>query len=124
LKQGEEGFAVRRNGETLQVLSPIDGIVSRINERLLDHPELVNSSPYENGWFLIVEPTKLRKNLKGLYYGDETVTYMNEEKEKLLSMANTDLRIAADGGIAVENISEELGGEDWATLARTFLRTK
>jgi glycine cleavage system H lipoate-binding protein len=124
VKQGKEGFAVRRNGETVQILSPIDGIVSRINDRLLDHPELLNSSPYEDGWFLIVEPTKLRKNLKGLYYGEEAVTYTSEEKEKLLSMANDDLRLAADGGITVEDISEEVGGEIWATLAKTFLRTK
>jgi len=33
------------------VYSPVTGTVSKINEELLDHPELVNESPYE-AWFV------------------------------------------------------------------------
>ena len=39
------------------VYSPIDGKVVAINENLGDSPDLVNSSPYENGWFIEVEPS-------------------------------------------------------------------
>lgn len=45
-------------------------------------------------------------------------------KGKYLSMAKTGLPTAADGGIAVEDISADVGGEDRARLAGTFLRTK
>lgn len=123
VSQGEAGFQVRRNDETAGVLSPIDGIVTHVNNRLLDHPELINESCYENGWLFIIEPTKLRKNLKGLYYGEEAGKHLAEEKEKLFSMANEDLRIAADGGASVEDIFEELGGESWGKFVKTFLKT-
>lgn len=33
------------------VYSPVSGEVSEVNDALLDAPETVNSSPYENGWF-------------------------------------------------------------------------
>lgn len=33
------------------VYSPLSGEVTEVNEALLDAPETVNSSPYENGWF-------------------------------------------------------------------------
>jgi len=36
------------------VYSPVTGTVSKINEELLDHPELVNESPYE-AWFVEIE---------------------------------------------------------------------
>ena len=123
VKQGEVAFQCVRNGEKVDVLSPIDGIVSRVNHKTLENPQLLNESPYENGWLVIVEPKKLRKNLKGLYYGEEAQKYLNEEREKLFSRAHDDLRIAADGGQAVEDIFEELEGKKWSKFVRAFLRT-
>lgn len=123
VNQGEVGFQVRRNGDMFQVLSPINGIVTHINDQLSDRPDIVNGSPYEKGWLFIVEPTKLRKNLKALHYGEEAHKYMTEERENLFSMANDDLKIAADGGYSVEDISGEFEGENWGKLVRTFLRT-
>ena len=32
--------------------SPITGEVTEVNERLLDHPELVNSDPFGDGWLI------------------------------------------------------------------------
>ena len=34
------------------LFSPIDGVVTEINEKLLDHPELVNEDPYGEGWLI------------------------------------------------------------------------
>jgi glycine cleavage system H protein len=33
------------------IYSPVSGTVIAVNEALVDAPETVNSSPYENGWF-------------------------------------------------------------------------
>lgn len=35
--------------------SPVSGKVIRVNEALLEHPEHVNASPYEDGWIVEVE---------------------------------------------------------------------
>jgi len=123
VKQGKPGFAVRRNGETARVLSPVDGIVSHVNHELIEHPDLLNESPYEKGWFFIVEPTKLRKNLKALYYGEEAQHFIQEEREKLLLMAQDDLKFAADGGDSVEEIFSEFKDARWSKLVKVFLRT-
>lgn len=37
------------------IYSPLTGEVVEINEVLTDEPEIVNSSPYENGWFYKVK---------------------------------------------------------------------
>lgn len=36
------------------LFSPVTGTVTRVNEALFDHPELVNSDPYGEGWMLVV----------------------------------------------------------------------
>ena len=40
---------------TSELISPISGEVTRVNEELKDHPELINDSPYEDGWMLVVK---------------------------------------------------------------------
>ena len=123
ITQGDAGFQVRRNGESFRVLSPIDGIVAHINDKIIDHPDLPYSSPYEDGWLFIVEPTQLRKNLKGLFYGEGAHKFMDEESGKLLSMANENMAIAADGGVSVDDIFKELEGKSWTKIVKTFLKT-
>jgi len=38
--------------------SPVTGVVKEINGGLEDNPEVVNKSPFEDGWFLKIELTK------------------------------------------------------------------
>jgi glycine cleavage system H protein len=39
------------------VYAPISGTVTEVNQALVDKPELVNSSPYDEGWLIKLEPT-------------------------------------------------------------------
>ena len=41
------------------VYSPISGEVTEINSLLEDQPEIINSSPYEDGWFYKMTPSDL-----------------------------------------------------------------
>ncbi len=40
---------------TSELISPISGTVVKVNEQLKDTPELVNDSPYEQGWMMVVK---------------------------------------------------------------------
>jgi glycine cleavage system H protein len=51
--------------------SPVTGHVSAVNEALSDSPELINSSPYEDGWIFDVEiagPVSLQGLMTGGAY--------------------------------------------------------
>src|SRR5579863_8565514 len=39
-----------------EVYSPFTGTVTKLNEQLDSHPELVNKSPYGEGWLLELSP--------------------------------------------------------------------
>ena len=41
------------------LFSPINGTVTEINEKLLDHPELVNEDPFGEGWIIKVAMTDI-----------------------------------------------------------------
>ena len=39
------------------IYCPVDGEIIEINEKLLEHPELINQSPYQEGWIVKIKPT-------------------------------------------------------------------
>jgi len=49
-----------------EVYAPISGTVTRVNSELDSHPELVNKSPYGEGWLVEVKPSSLATERKGL----------------------------------------------------------
>ena len=65
----------------------------------------------------------MKKNLKGLYYGEHAEKFMHEEVDRLWGMADEELRIAADGGASVEDVFEAIGGKSWKSFVKAFLRS-
>lgn len=56
------------------IYSPVSGKVVEVNEELVATPELANSSPYEAGWFFVIEPSnpeELTKLLTATEYAAE-----------------------------------------------------
>jgi len=48
---GDEAAVVESVKAASEVYTPISGEVIEVNEALDENPELVNTSPYEDGWF-------------------------------------------------------------------------
>ncbi len=48
------------------VYSPIAGEVLEVNNALSDAPELVNKTPYNDGWITIIRPADMKKDLATL----------------------------------------------------------
>jgi glycine cleavage system H protein len=50
-KQGDAVSAVESVKAASDVYAPAGGRIAAVNDALEDHPELVNQSPYDDGWF-------------------------------------------------------------------------
>ncbi|MBS7622559.1 glycine cleavage system protein GcvH [Candidatus Bathyarchaeota archaeon] len=46
--------------------SPVSGEIMEVNTRLPDKPELLNESPYGDGWFAVIKPSNLEQELSAL----------------------------------------------------------
>jgi glycine cleavage system H protein len=49
-----------------EIYSPISGEVIEVNNKLSDSPEIINISPYDDGWIAIIKPTALNDEIKNL----------------------------------------------------------
>ena len=60
--------------------SPVGGEVAEVNQEIIDRPELVNESPYEEGWLVrlrLADPAEVDKLLTAEQY-DELVAQARE----------------------------------------------
>ena len=55
LEAEEESAIVESVKAASDVYSPLSGEVIEVNEKLLDEPEIINSSPLEDGWFFKIK---------------------------------------------------------------------
>ena len=58
LTQGSSFGSVESVKTVSELYAPVSGKVIEVNEKLADEPELVNSSPYDEGWMIVVEMDK------------------------------------------------------------------
>lgn len=61
-----------------ELYAPISGTVVEVNEELEDSPELINSSPYDEGWMVIVKPTDTSE-LEKLQTAEDYQDFLDEE---------------------------------------------
>jgi glycine cleavage system H protein len=83
---GTTDFAQKMAGEIVYVQLPligksvtISGKVVEVNEALEDSPELINQSPYDQGWMVKIEPANLEEELKNLMQGDDLIQFVKSE---------------------------------------------
>ena len=55
VSQGEEFGVIESIKAVSDLYAPVSGTVSAVNDALFDQPELVNESPYDEGWMLKLE---------------------------------------------------------------------
>ena len=60
------------------VYSPLSGAVKEINAALQERPELINTSPYNEGWICVLEPSALEAELKQLMDAKAYAEYLKK----------------------------------------------
>ena len=55
MEQFDEAGNVESGKAVFEVICPVSGTITAINEKLLEAPELINENPYEKGWIAEIE---------------------------------------------------------------------
>jgi glycine cleavage system H protein len=77
--EAEGAFGVVESVKAVSDLfSPISGTIVDVNKLLEDQPELVNDSPYGDGWMIVIEAANMAE-LDGLLSAADYQTYIQQE---------------------------------------------
>jgi len=77
LEAEKEAAVVESVKAASDIYSPVRGEVLEINEKLLDEPEIINNSPYEEGWIFKIQPDDI-ESIKNLLTAEE---YTNSQED-------------------------------------------
>jgi len=75
LEAGEPFGALESDRAVAEVFSPVTGEITDVNPRLADQPELINQSPYKDGWLVKVRIER-PEELKDLFSLEKYQEYM------------------------------------------------
>jgi len=120
INQGDKGWTLGVDSKTIDMLSPVDGKVVAINEKILNSPEDINKNPYAT-WLMEVETSRFSANKKQLLSGAVATKWMEDVRENLLSRTSPHLGLVyQDGGLLVDGMAKSLDKDKWDEIVREF----
>jgi glycine cleavage system H lipoate-binding protein len=121
IRQGQKFVTLFRDGSSAEMVSPIEGVVSDVNDAALNDLEAARKDPYGEGWLMTVQAPDAKTNFRNLLTGATARSWMAEAARQLrLSMPAPAGAFAQDGGVAVDDLTAEIPNQAWAKITREF----
>ncbi len=120
IRQGQKVWSFRVNGELVEMVSPIEGTVSDVNDDVVRHPETLTEDPYGNGWLMTVQAPDAKTNYRNLLSGSMARNLTADAAKKLAAYTGANLAYAQDGGLAHGEIKSHLPEGKFAEIAKEF----
>ena len=121
VRQGQKICTIFRDGKSADLVSPIEGTVSEVNEAVTRNPDLARKDPYGEGWLVTVQAPDSRVNFRNLLGGTLARLWTESAAVQLRNQVPAFAgRLAQDGGVAVDDLTAHIPDEDWATLTKKF----
>jgi len=124
IRQGQKMCTIFRNGAAVDMVSPIEGSVSDINQALVDNPKLALNDPYGEGWLVTVQAPDAKTSFRNLLGGalarwwtEESASRLQRRMPMALAMSGA---LAQDGGVAMNDIASQIPDQEWLPLAKEF----
>lgn len=59
--------------------APVGGRVLEVNQEVIDNPRLVSQDHYDQGWFVVLEPTNLDEDKADLAHGEDVLPWLTRD---------------------------------------------
>ena len=122
IRQGQKLCTVYHDDCAVDMVSPIEGTVSDVNEAVAKNARLALSDPYGDGWLVTVNAPDSKTSFKNLLGGPMARWWMEESASRLQRRMPRALAgsLAQDGGVAVKDVSAEITNQKWLPIAKEF----
>jgi glycine cleavage system H lipoate-binding protein len=120
VRQGQKLITLSSNGASVDLLSPVEGVVTAVNDDVLRDPSLVANDPYENGWIAMVKSPDLKVNQRNLIQGSMVAPWMQNNVARLSAMLSPLPALAQDGGSPISGLLPQLTPELRQKVVKEF----
>lgn len=124
LNCSKPGWGIKRNQNIGDILSPINGVITKVNFDVTKRPDIPGEDPYADGWLFTVHNSDLKGAVKELMKDESGEEWLDTEVTTLEKMIEDVAGpLSADGGYIVSDVYGNLPTLGWSNLTRTFLKT-
>ncbi len=126
IRQGQKFATLTREGKKAELVSPIEGEITDINEAALRDVLLPGRDPYGEGWLMTVMSPDMKTNFRNLLNGTLARQWMKDAADRLrqrIPAMATAGAMAQDGGVALADLGDQVPDETWAEVAHEFFLT-
>jgi glycine cleavage system H lipoate-binding protein len=121
VRQGQKIMTIHSAGVALDLLSPVEGVVTAVNHEVLEDPSLLTRDPYKDGWVAVVKSPDLVLNQKNLVQGQMVAPWMQNNIMRINGMlSQLSPSLAQDGGLPVVGILGRLNFEMQQKVVKEF----
>lgn len=71
IEQFGEAGSIESGKAVFEIVCPVSGTITAVNEKLVESPELINENPYEKGWIAEIELSDFESDKEFLYDFDK-----------------------------------------------------
>lgn len=130
VQKGEQILSIIRNGKQLNLYAPVSGTITEQNTLLEGTSELINKSPYREGWIYRIEPSNWSRESQLLFMSEKQKEFIKKEFVRLRDFLMTALgsesnnypQLAlADGGEIRDGVLSDMGPEVWEDFQTNFI---
>lgn len=105
VRQGQKLITLTSECELVEMLSPLEGVVTAINAEVIKDPELLWRDPYGQGWVCAIKSSEMAANRRNLVPGAVTSSWMQHNLQRLKAMlTQADPALAQDGGFPLRGL--------------------
>jgi glycine cleavage system H lipoate-binding protein len=121
VRQGQKLMTLTGDCETIDMPSPVEGVVAVINPEVIKDPALAVRDPYKEGWVCQIKSSEMETNQRNLMQGPLAAHWMENSFKQLKSMlAEADPALAQDGGQPLPGAFNRLSPERRKQLVKEF----
>lgn len=122
VRQGQKVWTVYHDGKSVDMVSPIEGTITDVNDAVVKDPDLTRKDPYGDGWLVTVQAPDAKTNFRNLLGGVLARVWTDESATRLRSRMPVAMAtaLAQDGGIAVDDLTAHLPEQDWTAITKEF----
>ena len=124
LNKGKVGWGMKIKENPADILSPVNGVITEVNNTIRKSPDLSRTDPYGDGWLFTIHNSDIKGTVKDLISDNDSVEWLGQEVtilEKMIEKVTGPL--SADGGLLKADVYGNLPTLGWHNLTHTFLRT-
>ena len=124
LNKDKAGWGLKRKENLADILSPVNGIITEVNNNTRKSPDLSKNDPYGDGWLFTIHNSDIKGIVQDLKTDNDSVEWLGQEVTTLENMIERVTGpLSADGGLLKADVFGNLPTLGWHNLTRTFFRT-